>query len=145
MAFGGEALANGNDIADFDGARQLIEVTIAKYGQVDVLVNNAGILRDRMIINMGIDEWDDVIRVHLRGTFAPTRWAAAHWRERFKATNQPLDARLINTTSSSGLFANPGQANYAATKAGIASFTIVASRELACLRRHRQRCVSDSP
>ena len=106
-------------------------LAVDRYGELDVLVNNAGILRDRMIFNMDFDDWDAVIRVHLRGTFAPTRWAAAHWRERFKATDQPLHARLINTTSSSGLFANVGQANYAAAKAGIASFTIVASRELA--------------
>lgn len=129
-SFGGEAIANGNDIADIDGAKDLIETAVREYGQLDVLVNNAGILRDRMIVNMDIDEWDAVIRVHLRGTFAPTRWAAAHWRERFKAGQVPIDARLINTTSSSGIFANPGQANYAAAKAGIASFTIVASREL---------------
>ena len=131
LAFGGDAIANGNDIADSDGARDLVALAIDHYGQLDVLVNNAGILRDRMIFNMGFDDWDAVIRVHLRGTFAPTRWAAAHWRERCKATDEPLNARLINTTSSSGLFANPGQANYAAAKAGIASFTIVASRELA--------------
>ncbi len=126
---GGEAVADGHDVADFEGAREMIELAIERYGQLDVLVNNAGILRDRTIVNMGIDEWDSVIRVHLRGTFAPTHWAAVHWRERAKA-NGPVGARLINTTSSSGLYSNPGQANYAAAKAGIASLTIVASREL---------------
>ena len=128
--FGGEAVSDSHDVADFDGAHELIDTAVATYGKLDVLVNNAEIVRDRMIVNMDIDEWDAVIRVHLRGTFAPTRWAAAHWRSRFKAEERPVEARLINTTSSSGIFANPGQSNYAAAKAGIASFTIVASREL---------------
>ncbi len=126
---GGEAIADGHDVADFDGAREMINLAVDRYGRLDVLVNNAGILRDRTIVNMGIEEWDSVIRVHLRGTFAPTHWAATHWRERAKA-GEPVDGRLINTTSSSGLYSNPGQANYAAAKAGIASLTIVASREL---------------
>jgi NAD(P)-dependent dehydrogenase (short-subunit alcohol dehydrogenase family) len=128
-ALGGTAVANGDDIADFDGARSLIDQAVGTYGRVDVLVNNAGILRDRTIANMDIEEWDSVIRVHLRGTFAPTRWAAAHWRDRSKS-GEETNARLINTASSSGLYSNAGQANYAAAKAGIASFTIVASREL---------------
>jgi NAD(P)-dependent dehydrogenase (short-subunit alcohol dehydrogenase family) len=126
---GGAAIANGADIADFDGARSLIDDAIQAFGRVDVLVNNAGILRDRTIANMSIEDWDAVVRVHLRGTFAPTRWAAAHWRDRAKG-GEELQARLINTASSSGLYSNAGQANYAAAKAGIASFTIVASREL---------------
>jgi NAD(P)-dependent dehydrogenase (short-subunit alcohol dehydrogenase family) len=130
VALGGEALVNGADIADFEGARSVIDAAIEHFGRVDVLVNNAGILRDRTIVNMDIDEWDSVIRVHLRGTFAMTRWAAAHWRARSKEEGD-VAGRLINTSSSSGLYANPGQANYAAAKAGIASFTIVASRELA--------------
>jgi NAD(P)-dependent dehydrogenase (short-subunit alcohol dehydrogenase family) len=128
---GGNAVADDHDVADFDGAKAMIDRAIAEYGQLDVLVNNAGILRDRTIANMSIEEWDAVIRVHLRGTFAPTRWAAAHWRERAKASGQPVGGRLINTSSSSGIYSNPGQANYAAAKAGIASMTIVASRELA--------------
>jgi NAD(P)-dependent dehydrogenase (short-subunit alcohol dehydrogenase family) len=128
---GGNAVADDHDVADFDGAKAMIDRAIVEYGQLDVLVNNAGILRDRTIANMSIEEWDAVIRVHLRGTFAPTRWAAAHWRERAKASGQPVGGRLINTSSSSGIYSNPGQANYAAAKAGIASMTIVASRELA--------------
>ncbi|KQU38394.1 MULTISPECIES: SDR family oxidoreductase [unclassified Rhodococcus (in: high G+C Gram-positive bacteria)] len=127
---GGEAIVNGNDVADFDGAKNVIDDAVSTFGRLDVLVNNAGILRDRMIANMSIDEWDSVIRVHLRGTFGPTRWAAAHWRERSKA-GEAVDARLINTASSSGLYSNVGQANYAAAKAGIASLTVVASQELA--------------
>jgi len=129
-AMGGTAIVNGDDVADFDGAKQLIDDAISAFGRVDVLVNNAGILRDRTIANMSIEEWDSVIRVHLRGTFGPTRWAAAHWRERSKA-GESVDGRLINTASSSGLYSNVGQANYAAAKAGIASFTVVASREFA--------------
>jgi NAD(P)-dependent dehydrogenase (short-subunit alcohol dehydrogenase family) len=95
-----------------------------------VLLNNAGILRDRTIANMSFSEWDAVIRVHLRGTFAPTHFAARHWREQAKA-GTPVDARVINTASSSGLYCNPGQANYGAAKAGVAAFTIIAARELA--------------
>jgi NAD(P)-dependent dehydrogenase (short-subunit alcohol dehydrogenase family) len=97
-----------------------------------VLVNNAGILRDRMMVNMTEDDWDSVIKVHLKGTFAPSHHAANYWRTQSKAGNQ-IDARLINTSSASGLFGNIGQANYAAAKAGIASFSIVAARELARL------------
>jgi NAD(P)-dependent dehydrogenase (short-subunit alcohol dehydrogenase family) len=129
LAEGGTAIASHHDAADFDGAGELVELAVTAYGRLDVLVNNAGILRDRTIVNMSIEEWDSVISVHLRGTFSTTRWAASHWRDRAKAGEQ-VDARLINTTSSSGLFANAGQANYAAAKAGIAAFTVVASREL---------------
>ncbi|WP_040490992.1 SDR family oxidoreductase [Ilumatobacter nonamiensis] len=129
-AMGGAAVANTDDIADFDGAKRFVESAISSFGRLDTLVNNAGILRDRTIVNMSIEEWDSVIRVHLRGTFSPTRWAGEYWRERSKAGDQ-IDARLINTCSSSGLYANPGQANYAAAKSGIATFTVVASRELA--------------
>jgi NAD(P)-dependent dehydrogenase (short-subunit alcohol dehydrogenase family) len=130
VAAGGVAVASGHDVADFDTAKELIDLAVSRYGRLDVLVNNAGILRDRTIVNMSIEEWDSVISVHLRGTFCTTRWAAAHWRDRSKA-GEDVQGRLINTTSSSGLYANPGQANYAAAKAGIASFTVVASRELA--------------
>jgi NAD(P)-dependent dehydrogenase (short-subunit alcohol dehydrogenase family) len=130
LAAGGAAVSSGHDVADFDSARELVELAVSTYGQVDVLVNNAGILRDRTIVNMSIEEWDSVLSVHLRGTFCTTRWAAAHWRDRAKS-GEEVAGRLINTTSSSGLFANAGQANYAAAKAGIASFTLVASRELA--------------
>ncbi len=128
-AMGGEAIANTDSVADWAGAQRLIETAIDAFGQLDVLVNNAGILRDRMLSNMTEDEWDSVINVHLKGTFAPSRWATAHWRARAKA-GEPNDARIINTSSASGLYGNPGQANYGAAKAGIASFTIIAAREL---------------
>jgi NAD(P)-dependent dehydrogenase (short-subunit alcohol dehydrogenase family) len=128
-ASGGEAVANAEDVSDFDGAGRLLRQAIDTYGGLDVLVNNAGILRDRTIANMSIDEWDAVIRVHLRGTFAPTRHAAAYWKERAKS-GITQDARIINTSSGSGLMGNPGQGNYGAAKAGIASLTIIAAQEL---------------
>jgi NAD(P)-dependent dehydrogenase (short-subunit alcohol dehydrogenase family) len=126
---GGEAVANGDDVSDYDGAGRLIQAAIEHFGTIDVLVNNAGILRDRMLVNMTIDEWDAVIRVHLRGTFAPTRHAAEYWRNRTKA-GEINDARVINTTSPSGIYGNVGQTNYGAAKAGIASFTVIAAMEL---------------
>jgi NAD(P)-dependent dehydrogenase (short-subunit alcohol dehydrogenase family) len=128
-SLGGEAMASGDDVADWDGARRLVEMAIEAYGTLDVVVNNAGILRDRTVANMEIDEWDSVIRVHLRGTFAVSRHAAAYWRDRAKA-GDPLQASLINTSSASGLYGNTGQANYGAAKAGIASFTVIAAQEL---------------
>ncbi len=127
---GGEAIADAEDVADFDGARRLVESALDRWGRLDALVNNAGILRDRTVVNMSAEEWDAVIRVHLRGTFAPTRHAAAYWRELAKS-GQDVDARIINTTSSSGLYGNSGQSNYGAAKAGIAAFTIITSLELA--------------
>jgi NAD(P)-dependent dehydrogenase (short-subunit alcohol dehydrogenase family) len=129
-AMGGDAVANGDDVSDWDGAQRLVDAAIERFGTIDVLVNNAGILRDRMLVNMTEAEWDAVVRVHLKGTFAPTRWAAAYWRERAKA-GEPVDARVVNTSSTSGLFANPGQANYGAAKSGIATFSIIAAKELA--------------
>ena len=129
-ALGGEAVANGDDVASWDGALRLVAAALEHFGKLDVLVNNAGILRDRMLFNMTEREWDDVIRVHLKGTFCPTRHAAAHWRERAKGGHS-VNARVINTTSVSGTYGNPGQTNYGAAKAGIASFTIIASLELA--------------
>jgi len=126
---GGEAVANGDDVSDWDGASRMIQQAISTYGRLDVLVNNAGILRDRMLVNMSEAEWDAVIKVHLKGTFAPARHAAAYWREESKA-GRPVDARLINTTSVSGIYGNPGQTNYGAAKMGIAAFTIIAAREL---------------
>ena len=128
-ADGGVARASGADVSDFEQARNLIADTVAEFGRLDVLVNNAGILRDRMIVSMTPEDWDQVMRVHLRGTFAPTHWAANHWREVAKSGELP-DARIINTSSGSGLYGNIAQANYGAAKAGIASFTIIASREL---------------
>ena len=127
---GGEAVANGDDVSDYEGAGRLIGAAIETFGTIDVLVNNAGILRDRMLVNMSIEEWDAVIRVHLRGTFAPTRHAVEYWRNRVKG-GETNDARIINTTSPSGIYGNVGQTNYGAAKAGIASFTIIAAMELA--------------
>ena len=126
---GGEAVANTDDISSWDGAAGLVQQAIDTFGTLDVLVNNAGILRDRMIFSMTEEEWDAVIRVHLKGTFAPSHHAAAYWRERSKA-KEPVDARLVNTTSVSGLYANVGQTNYGAAKAGIAAFTQIAAQEL---------------
>jgi NAD(P)-dependent dehydrogenase (short-subunit alcohol dehydrogenase family) len=128
-AAGGEAVANADDISTWDGAERLIRQAIDTFGGLDVLVNNAGILRDKMLANMSEAEWDSVIKVHLKGTFATTRHAAAYWRDKSKA-GEAVDARVINTTSPSGLFGNPGQANYAAAKAGVAAFSIVAAGEL---------------
>ncbi|MBO0731591.1 MAG: SDR family oxidoreductase [Acidimicrobiaceae bacterium] len=128
-AAGGEAVANGDDVSDVDGAKRLIDTAVNTFGGLDVLVNNAGILRDRMLINMTPEEWDAVIRVHLRGTYMPAHLAAGYWRERSKAGDD-VDARIINTSSSSGIYGNAGQTNYGAAKAGIAAFTIIASKEL---------------
>ena len=114
---------------DFDGAERIVQQAIDHFGGLDVLINNAGILRDRMLVNMTEAEWDAVIKVHLKGTFAPARHAAAYWRERSKA-GEPNDARIINTTSPSGIYGNVGQTNYGAAKAGIAAFTIIAAKEL---------------
>ncbi len=131
---GGEAIANGDDVSSWAGAKNLIDSAIAAYGGLDVLVNNAGILRDRMLVNMSEAEWDDVIRVHLKGTFAPAHHAAVYWKWKSKETGRPVNARLINTSSTSGLFGNLGQTNYGAAKAGIAAFSIIAARELAAIR-----------
>jgi NAD(P)-dependent dehydrogenase (short-subunit alcohol dehydrogenase family) len=128
-AKGGEAEANSDDISSWDGAARLIDQAVSAFGGLDVLVNNAGILRDRMLFSMSEEDWDAVIRVHLKGTFATSHHAAQYWRERSKG-GHPNNARLINTTSVSGLYANPGQTNYGAAKAGIACFTQIASQEL---------------
>ena len=116
-------------MSEWGGAGRMVQQAIDTYGNLDVLVNNAGILRDRMVFNMTVEEWDAVIKVHLRGTFCPTRHAAEFWRKRSKEglTN---DARIMNTTSVSGLFSNPGQANYGAAKAGIVHFSQIAAKEL---------------
>ncbi len=126
---GGEAVANGANVSDFGEARAMIHCAIDTYGRLDVLVNNAGILRDRMLVNMKESEWDAVINVHLKGTFAPAHHAASYWREQSKA-GKTVDARLINTTSVSGIYGNAGQTNYGAAKMGIAGFSIIAAREL---------------
>jgi len=130
VAAGGEAVANGDDISTWDGAEKLVKQAIDSFGKLDVLINNAGILRDRMLTNMTEAEWDAVIQVHLKGTFAPARHAAAYWRERSKA-GEEVSGRIINTSSPSGIYGNVGQTNYGAAKAGIAAFTIIAAKELA--------------
>jgi NAD(P)-dependent dehydrogenase (short-subunit alcohol dehydrogenase family) len=128
-ALGSRAVADGENVADFDAARRLVEHAVDAFGRLDILVNNAGILRDRMLVNMEEAEWDAVIAVHLKGHFAPTRHAAAYWRDRAKAGDD-VRARVINTSSPSGVFGNVGQVNYGAAKAGIANFTIIAAQEL---------------
>lgn len=128
-AAGGEAVANDDDVADWNGAGRLVATAIDAYGDLDVLVNNAGILRDRTIVNMTESEWDDVISVHLKGHFAPTRHAAVHWRSEHKA-GRTKRRNLVHTASTSGLFSNPGQANYGAAKSGVATFSQIAAKEL---------------
>ena len=127
---GENAKANHDDVADFAGAERLVRETVESLGRLDILVNNAGITRDRMLVNMTEDEWDAVLHVHLKGHFAPTRHAAAYWREQSKA-GEDVRARVINTSSPSGVFGNIGQANYGAAKAGIAGLTLIAAQELA--------------
>ena len=127
---GGEAVVNGDDVSSWEGAQRMINQAIETFGDLHVLVNNAGILRDRMLTNMTEAEWDAVIQVHLKGTFAPARWASSYWREQVKA-GKAVDARIINTTSVSGIYGNPGQTNYGAAKMGIAAFSIIAAQELA--------------
>ncbi|HXH96040.1 MAG TPA: SDR family oxidoreductase [Gaiellaceae bacterium] len=126
---GGEAVANGESVADFAGAERMVQQALDAFGRLDILVNNAGIIRDRMLVNMTEDEWDAVIAVHLKGHFAPTRHAAAYWREQSKAGDE-VRARVITTTSPSGVFGNVGQTNYGSAKAGIAAFTLIAAQEL---------------
>jgi len=128
-AMGGKAVANGDDVADWDGAERLVKTAIDTFGGLDVLVNNAGILRDRMFANMSEAEWDAVIRVHLKGHFCPTRHAVGYWRAQKKA-GETVDARIINTSSASGLQGSVGQTNYGAAKAGIAALTIIQGAEL---------------
>lgn len=130
IALGGEAVVNTDDVSDWEGAERLINQALNAFGRLDILINNAGILRDRMLVSMTPEDWDAVIRVHLRGTFAASHFAANHWRQRFKEEG-PVQGRLINTTSASGIYGNVGQTNYGAAKAGIAAFTVIASMELA--------------
>lgn len=126
---GGRAVANHDDISDYAAAGRLVGQAIEEFGRLDIVVNNAGILRDHMFVNMTEDEWDAVIKVHLKGTFAVTHHAAQYWREQSKQ-GTPVEARVINTSSSTGLYGNVGQANYAAAKAGIAAFTVVTAMEM---------------
>ena len=127
---GGEAVASTEDVTDFAAGERLVGTALERFGRLDVLVNNAGNLRDRALVRMGEEEWDAVIGVHLKGHFVPTRFAAAHWRAETKA-GRPVDAAVINTTSTSGLSGNPGQSHYGTAKAGLAAFTLIAAQELA--------------
>jgi NAD(P)-dependent dehydrogenase (short-subunit alcohol dehydrogenase family) len=127
---GGRAVANFDNIATWAGGQALVAQAVDELGGLDVLINNAGILRDKMSFNMTEEEWDSVIDVHLKGHFVTSRFAAAYWRQRSKDTGGPVEAAIVNTASESGLYGNAGQVNYAAAKAGIASMTIVMAREL---------------
>jgi NAD(P)-dependent dehydrogenase (short-subunit alcohol dehydrogenase family) len=129
VAAGGAAIANGDDVADWDGARTLVASAVEAFGRLDVVVNNAGFVRDRMVVSCQEDEWDAVVRVHLKGHFAVSRFAAEHWRVRAKA-GEPVDARIVNTSSGAGLLGSVGQAAYSAAKAGIAALTLVQAAEL---------------
>lgn len=140
-AMGGAAIANADNVADWEGGQRLINSAIEAFGDLHVLVNNAGILRDRVLVNMTEEEWDAVITVHLKGHFVPTRFAASYWREQTKA-GKTVKASVINTASTSGLFSNPGQSNYGAAKSGIATFTEITAKELS---RYGVRCNAISP
>ncbi len=126
---GGEAIVNADDVANWEGGQRLVNAAVQAFGDLHVLVNNAGILRDRVLVNMTEEEWDAVIHVHLKGHFVPTRWAATYWREQSKAGNK-VSAAVVNTSSTSGLLGNPGQSNYGTAKAGLAAFTVIAAQEL---------------
>jgi NAD(P)-dependent dehydrogenase (short-subunit alcohol dehydrogenase family) len=128
-ALGGEAVVNGDDVADWDGARRLVDTALDAFGRLDVVVNNAGFVRDRMFVSCAENEWDAVVRVHLKGHFAVSRWAATHWRDRAKA-GEAVDARIVNTSSGAGLAGSVGQSAYSAAKAGIVGLTLVQAAEL---------------
>src|SRR3954449_6206352 len=128
-SLGGQAVANGADVADFEQAAAMVQQAVDTFGGLDVLVNNAGFVRDRMLVNTSEEEWDAVVRVHLKGHFAPLRHAGAYWRTRAKQGG-PVNARVINTSSGAGLQGSVGQGNYSAAKAGIAGLTLVAAAEL---------------
>src|SRR5262249_25352135 len=130
VAAGGQSAANYDSVSSWSGAENMVKQAVDTFGGLDVLINNAGILRDKMSFNMDEAEWDAVIDVHLKGHFAPSRFAASYWRAKSKETGDPVNAKIVNTASESGLYGNAGQANYAAAKAGIASMTIVMAREL---------------
>ena len=129
-AAGGEAVASYDDVADWEGARRIVNTAIEAFGDLDVVVNNAGILRDSTIVNMSEDDFDDVVRVHLKGHAAPTKWAATYWRAQHKRGSSRR-RNLVHTSSTSGLYANPGQSNYGAAKSGIATFSRIVAQELA--------------
>jgi NAD(P)-dependent dehydrogenase (short-subunit alcohol dehydrogenase family) len=130
-AAGGSAVANTDDVADWDGAERLVAQAIGEFGRLDVLINNAGIARDMALVAMSPEEWDAVIRTHLRGTVAPSHFAAVHWRARIRQDGEPTRGRLINTTAAVGLYGGAGQANYGVAKAGVAALTVIAAKELA--------------
>jgi NAD(P)-dependent dehydrogenase (short-subunit alcohol dehydrogenase family) len=140
-SLGGDAVANVDDVSDWEGGGRLIQSALDSFGRLDVLVNNAGILRDRMLVNMSEADWDAVVKVHLKGHFVPLHHAAAHWREESKA-GRAVQASVINTSSTSGLFGNVGQTNYGAAKTGIATMTIIAQMEL---ERYGVRCNAIAP
>jgi NAD(P)-dependent dehydrogenase (short-subunit alcohol dehydrogenase family) len=128
-AMGGEAIANTDSVTSWEGGQRMVNAAVEAFGDLHVLVNNAGILRDRVLVNMTEEEWDAVIAVHLKGHFVPSRWAAAYWREKSKETGGPLKAAIVNTASGA-MLGNPGQTNYSAAKAGIAAATLVMAQEL---------------
>jgi len=128
-SMGGEAIANHDDVADWEGGANLVRSAVEHFGDLHVLVNNAGILRDRVLVNLSEEDWDSVMRVHLKGHFVPSRHAAAYWRERAKEGHE-VKASIVNTSSTSGLLGNIGQSNYGAAKAGIAAFTVIIADEL---------------
>ncbi|MDO8389506.1 MAG: SDR family NAD(P)-dependent oxidoreductase [Actinomycetota bacterium] len=130
-AMGGRAVANGANVADWGAAEAMIDQAVEVFGGLDILINNAGILRDRMSHNMTEDEWDIVVNVVLKGSFAPSRFAATYWRNKFKQTGEQVNGVIVNTSSASGLYGNLGQANYGAAKMGLAAMTITMARELA--------------
>ncbi|KKD08366.1 3-oxoacyl-ACP reductase [Streptomyces sp. WM6386] len=130
-AAGGKALAHTGDVSDFPQAQRLVQSAVEEFGKLDILVNNAGILRDRMVFSMTEQEWDSVIRVHLKGHFNTTRFAAAHWRERSKAVGGPVYGRIVNTSSEAFLAGSAGQPNYAAAKGGIVGLTTSTALALA--------------
>lgn len=130
---GGEAIGVQDDVSEWDAAERLIRVAVDELGELHAVVNNAGILRDKMLVTMTPDQWDPVMKVHLRGTFCITRHAAAYWRQQVKSGTPTAEPRVVNTSSPSGLFGNVGQTNYGTAKAGIAAFTVIAADELARL------------
>jgi len=140
-AFGGEAVPNFADVSSFTETKELVDTAINKFGKLNILVNNAGVVRDKMIFNMGEDEWDRVMAIHLKGTFNCTRHACAYWREQHKAGNI-LNGSIINTTSDAGILGNVGQVNYGSAKAGIAGMTIIVALEMA---KYEVRCNCIAP
>jgi NAD(P)-dependent dehydrogenase (short-subunit alcohol dehydrogenase family) len=129
-AAGGQAIVNGDDVADWAGAQRMVEQAVEVFGGLDVVVNNAGFVRDRMFVSCSEEEWDAVVRVHLKGHFCVARHAAAWWRDRAKATGAPVDARIVNTSSGAGILGSIGQSSYSAAKAGIATLTLIQAAEL---------------